>query len=84
VTDRLDDLAPLIAPVRQAEISIVQGYLTAWNGTTHANTVEVGGATLIDLPLVHLGDPTALAASTVVLLLRVRNTYYLLGKVTYP
>lgn len=84
MAERLDDLASLIAPVRQAEISIAQGYLTAWNGTTYENTVQVNGATLTDLPLVHLGDPASLAASTVVLLLRVRNTYYLLGKVTYP
>jgi hypothetical protein len=81
---RLDDLAPLLTRVRQAEISIAQGYLTAWNGTTFENTVEVNGSTLTDLPLVHLGDPDALATNSVVLLLRVRNTYYLLGKVTYP
>lgn len=84
MAERLDDLAPLLSPVRQAEISIAQGYLTAWNGTTHENTVQVNGATLTNLPLVHMGDPDALTASSVVLLLRVRNTYYLLGKVTYP
>lgn len=81
---RPDDLTALLTPSRQAPLSATQGFLTAWNAVTHANTVEVDGGELFNLPVVFTADLAALSAGTLVLLLRVRNTYYVLGKITYP
>lgn len=65
-------------------MSVSQGFLTAWDGTTFANTVDVDGATFTNLPIVGTATPGALAAGMLVLLLRVRTTYYILGKITTP
>lgn len=81
---RSDDLSPLLSAAQQAAVSVTQGFMTAWNGTTFANTVEVGDATLTDLPVVSTATPGALGANKLVLLLRSRNTYYVLGAVTHP
>lgn len=81
---RADDLAALIAPSRRSEVSVSQGFLTAWNGATFANTVSVDGATFTNLPIVGTASPGALAAGMLVLLLRVRSTYYILGKILTP
>lgn len=79
---RPDDLVALLTPPRERELSVTQGTLTAWDSVTHANTVSVNGASLSDLAIV--GDPAALIVDSVVLLLRARNTYYVLGRITYP
>jgi len=79
-----DDLASLLTPAPPPAVSAVQGFMTAWNGTTYANTVTVGDAVLTNLPVVSTATPASLGVDTLVLLLRVRNTYYILGAVTHP
>lgn len=82
--NRSDDLAGLLVPAPPSPVSAVQGFMTAWNGTTYANTVAVGDAVLTNLPVVSTATPDSLGVNTLVLLLRVRNTYYILGAVTHP
>lgn len=81
---RSDDLTGLLTPSPAAPLSVTQGFLTAWDGVTFSNTVTVGTVTLSDLPVVSTATPGSLTAGVLVLLLRQRNTYYILGKITYP
>lgn len=80
-TPQADDLSALLAPPPGPALSVVQGFMTAWNAGTFANTVTVGTATFTNLPLI---STVGMGANVLVLLLRSRNTYYILGKVTTP
>lgn len=77
---RGDDLVPLLAAGRGrgAVLSVHTGVLTAWTGPG-ANTVTVAGADLEDLPALDTG--VALAEGDVVLLLRNRSSWLILGRV---
>jgi hypothetical protein len=82
---RPDEIFDLLSPRgRGPGVELVTGYLTAWNGTTFENTVEVDGIPLSDLPVIHVADPADLATNTVVALLRSRGRHYILGRVTTP
>lgn len=80
---RGDDLVPLLTGGgrRGPDLSIRKAVLTAYDSGTHANTVTVGDVELTDLPLI--GPPT-LAEGDVVLLLRWRSSWAILGRVVTP
>jgi hypothetical protein len=69
------------------DVGFRAGTLTAWNSTSGANTVTVGGTTLTNVPVLIT---TALPAFTVpeagltVHLLRVRNQYFIVGRIVQP
>jgi hypothetical protein len=54
--------------------------LTAYNNSTGANTLSVEGTSISNAPVV--GPLTSLAVNNLVLVLRVRTNYFILGKIT--
>lgn len=79
-TDRSADLAPKLAAPQAEDIGIRQGILRAWNPSTGANTVEMGGTLLTDLPVQASGS-LAMAVGDTVALLRYGNTFFIVGVV---
>jgi hypothetical protein len=83
VKKRPGDLTPFLTPPPESPVDFLQGVLTAWNAGTFANTVDFGGGlTQTDLPIV--GDPAALTVNDVVMVLRLRTRYFILGTITTP
>jgi hypothetical protein len=83
VKKRPGDLTPFLEPAPDSPYEFLQGVLTAWNGVTFANTVNFGGGlTQTDLPIV--GDPAALTVNDIVMVLRRRTRYFILGTITVP
>lgn len=80
------DLAPLIgAATRQtSDVGFRQGTVLAWDGAAGTNSVEIGGVTVRNLPVLNLGDFTILQPGDVVALLRFQQTYFILGRVIPP
>lgn len=83
--DRADDLVPLLLPPPGPGLGYRQGLLTAYDGTTHANTVDAGGGVLLtDLPILAT---TGLVAGVAVGLLTIGTTtqsWLILGRITQP
>jgi hypothetical protein len=61
-----------------------QGVILTFNPATGANTVQVGGAVLTDLPILAGGDTVNFAADDVVVLLRYRSSWAILGRIVVP
>lgn len=80
------DLAPLLAANRQQtpDVGFRQGTVLTWDGAAGTNSVEIGGTTVRDLPVLNLGDFTILQPGDVVGLLRFGVTYFILGRVIPP
>lgn len=77
---RSDDLAPYMVPPGKADLGFRQGTLLAWDPQTGANTVEVGGTKLSNIPTLS-ASTLALAAGDVVALLRYRSTFFITGRI---
>lgn len=77
------DLANLFRPAAGGE-PFRQGVITAFNPATGANTVEVGGAVLEDLPILVGGDTVNFGPGDVVILLKFRSSWAILGRVVVP
>lgn len=77
-----EDLAPLLVPKPQPGLGIRKAVLTAYDAGTGANTVTVDEVDLVDLPRLDTG--AALAAGDVVLLLRYRSSWAILGRIVSP
>lgn len=81
---RTDDLAPLLAAAPTAGVGYRQGLVTAYNPDTGANTVQVAGAALADLPFLNSGDAIAIRAGDTVLLLTLGGSWFILGRIIAP
>lgn len=81
---RPDDLASLVAPGRGAELGFHSGTVVTWNASTGANTIDVAGATISDVPILNTSEVVQLEAGHVVALLRFQSSYFILGRVTVP
>lgn len=81
---RTEDLAPLLTPAGTPELGFRSGLVLAWNADTGANTIEVGGSTLEDVPILNTGEAIALKAGHVVALIRFRSSYFIMGRITVP
>src|SRR5690242_8706771 len=82
---RGEDLAGLLAPNRQEDpLGFHSGTVLAWDTNTGANSVQVAGAVLADVPILNTSEAIKLEAGDVVGLLRFRSTYFILGRVTVP
>lgn len=79
-TPRRADLAGLFAPPAESE-SYRQGVIQAFNPSTGANSVKVGGATLTNLPILVSGDTVNYAENDVVILMRYQSSWAILGRV---
>lgn len=78
-----DDLAPLFDKGSPA-VRFRQGTITAWDASTGQNTIDVGGGTLTDVPILNTGEAIALKAGHVVCLLGQGMSWFILGRVTPP
>jgi hypothetical protein len=87
-----DDLAALFADAPAGPSQDVrwrQGTVLTFNQATLANTVDVGGTTMTDLPLLGVAEAASLAAGSVVGLLAIESTlgtvsYAILGRLVTP
>jgi hypothetical protein len=66
------------------DVGFRAGVLTAWNSTTGANTVTVGGATLTNVPVLVTTALPTFAVDQVIHLLRVRSQYFIIGRIVQP
>lgn len=79
-----DDLTPLFVSPPPAEVGYRRGVLTTYNAATFANTVDVGGVTHTNLPILVTAG---LAAGQVVAILTVgtaSRSWLILGRITTP
>ncbi|MCF7548894.1 hypothetical protein [Pseudonocardia sp. WMMC193] len=76
-------LVPLFDPSSGGAGQFQMGRLTAWNGTTRANTVNVLTQNRTNLPVLSSAEAT-LAAPCTVLLVPVGPTYVIVGRIRVP
>lgn len=81
---RADDLVPLLFPPPSNEVGFHQGTVLTWDSATGVNTVDVGGATLTNVPILNTGEAVALKAGHVVAMIRFKSSFFILGRVTIP
>lgn len=77
------DLTPILTELskRRPDVVFRSGKVVAWDTTTGENTVNVGGTELSDLPVLIATEKLAITAGDVVGILRVREQYFVLGRV---
>jgi hypothetical protein len=83
----VDDLVPVLAPPPasgSAAVGYRQGVIRSYDQTTGANTVDVGGATLTNLPLLNTSEALLLVPGAVVGVLTAGPSWFILGRVTVP
>ena len=80
---RGDDLLPLLVPGRRGQaLEVHKGVLDAYDSGTGENTVSVAGGTLENLPRLDTG--VTLTAGDVVVLIRLRSSWAILGRIVAP
>ena len=78
---RPGDLVPYLEPGPSADLDVIQGVVTAFDPANNTNTVELaGGRTETNLPII--GNPGFLEVGSVVMVLRKRTRYFILGPIT--
>jgi hypothetical protein len=80
---RADDLAPLLAPPAGPTLAFRQGLVVAWNAGTGANTINVAGVTLTDVPVLAT-SVAGLVPGDAVALLTWQSAWFILGKIITP
>lgn len=78
-----DNLAPLFA-AGQPGVRFRQGTVTAWDASTGANTIDLAGGTLTNVPILNTGEAIALKAGHVVGLLGQGSAWFIVGRITLP
>ena len=78
-----EDLTGLLLPQAGTE-PYRQGVIVAFNPATGANQVRVGGATLVDLPILVGGDTVNFQHGDTVILLRYLSSWAILGRIVVP
>lgn len=61
-----------------------QGTIVAWDPATGANTIDIGGSLITDVPILNTGEAIALRAGHVVGLLGQNRSWFILGRITPP
>jgi hypothetical protein len=67
---------------RPSEVGFRQGQVVAWNGFTFENEINVGGETLVNLPLLNTLEGIGVRVGDVLCLIRIRSAYAILGRIT--
>lgn len=73
-----------LAPAGAPDVGFRQGTVVAFNQSTGANTISVAGAVLTDLPVVSSSESLEITAGDVVVLMRLKSSWCILGKVVVP
>jgi hypothetical protein len=68
----------------QPGVRFRQGTILTWNSETGANTIDLAGGTLTDVPILNTGEAIALKAGHVVGLLGQGSSWFIVGRVTPP
>lgn len=68
----------------ESEIGFHQGKVIAFNLDTGANTIRVKDVDFFDLPVMNVTDSAGLLPGMVVGILRIRSTYFVLGRIANP
>lgn len=79
-----DDLVPLLAASPQPGLGFRQGVVVAWDQQTAENTVDVGGATLTNVPCLNTSEAQLLAPGDVVGILTAGSSWFIMGRITIP
>lgn len=79
-----DDLTGLLGPGDGPEFGFRQGTVVSFNIIGGQNEIDVGGTVLTDLPFLNPGGYTILQPGDVVVLVRMRSSWAILGRVTTP
>lgn len=79
-----DNVADLFTRDTGPALRFRQGTVVAWNASTGENTIDVGGGTLDDLPILNTGEAIALKPGHVVGLLVFGQQVFVLGRITTP
>ncbi|MGA6164314.1 hypothetical protein [Amycolatopsis magusensis] len=84
--DILADLmaAQAQAPQQSAEIGYHTGVMLAWDQQSGANTVDINGEQFVNLRCLTTGAGLLFAPGDTVVLMRMRTTYFILGRVAAP
>jgi hypothetical protein len=70
-------------PSDETPLTLRQGVVESWDPDTGENSIQVGGATVVNIPALT-SESASLAAGDVVCLLTKGNSWLLVGKVTTP
>lgn len=82
---RADDLTPLLRPAPPERVGYRQGLVLSWNQTTGANTVQVGAATLTNVPFFNTSTQALLlTVGDVVGILTVGTGWVIVGRISVP
>lgn len=80
-----DDLTSLFTvPDDGTQLPFRQGVVLTFNQSTGSNTVNVGGAILTDVALLNIGDTVNLLPGDIVVLMKLKSSWAILGKVITP
>lgn len=79
-----DDLVPLLAPPPQAGVGFRQGTILTFNPVTGANTIDVAGVTLTDLPILNTSDAANLNPGDIVGILTTGPSWFIAGRIIAP
>jgi hypothetical protein len=78
-----DDLSTLFDAGDPA-VRFRQGTVLTWNANTGANTIDLAGGTLTNVPMMNIGEAISLKAGHVVGLLGQGSTWFIIGRITLP
>lgn len=78
-----DNLATLFDS-GQPGVRFRQGTILSWDANTGSNTVDMGGGTLTNVPILNTGEAIALKAGHIVGLLGQGSAWFIVGRVTPP
>ena len=78
-----DNLAPLFDKGAPG-VRFRQGTVLTWDAETGANTIDLAGGTLTNVPILNTGEAIALRAGHVVGLLGQGSAWFIVGRITMP
>lgn len=79
-----DDLTPLFGDQPNTGAGYRQGIVRAWNPLTAANTIEVGGSLIDNIPVLNTNEAVLLGPGDVVGILTSGPSWCILGRLTVP
>ncbi|GAA1549994.1 hypothetical protein GCM10009804_03220 [Kribbella hippodromi] len=78
-----DNIATLF-DAGQPGVRFRQGTILTWDANSGANTIDLAGGTLTNVPILNTGEAVALKTGHIVGLLGQGSTWFIIGRVTLP